>query len=300
MRLFNLGHGLLGALAGSVAGALAWIAAATSLTESTAWVALVVGLLSGVGMAIGSRKRAGPVGGAVAALIAGVACGVGGFARFAQTRPSGAVAVAELTNEQSIDLLSQQVVKSKIERGESVTLDAQGAVPQAIRLEATDRWLKLSEDDRKTFRRAMAAKRSGGSTEVQQGSLAAGFSAPDPNEMLWLGLGLMSAMGLGMIRSKKNTNETVNAQLGLTVTNPQAVGAQSIAIDATASAPARRPVQPAADDAPPDPNEEKPSLPAWMRAAQNETNEDPAEKVRRGLSEKAAKREQGGEQRKAA
>lgn len=202
-------RGLLGALVGGAIGAAIWAGVSYSTGYEVGWIAWAVGVLAGIGMAVGARDEQGFGTGATAAAVAIAAVMVGKYAavHYEVKNVIRTVGPVQVTDEMLQVHLADQLVE-EYERGgkplawpEGKTVgnaEAEADYPKALWGDMLTRWNAMTPEDREQRRRwmdgqAKKAMASMGNEVTSEGFLAS-FSLFDA---LWFLLAVGSAYRIG-------------------------------------------------------------------------------------------------------
>lgn len=161
--------GIIGGIVGGAIGAGAWGLIAYITGYEIGWVAVGVGFITGIGVAIGSKGRAGAMGGILAAIIALVAVAGGKFfavemAAQKYTKSSefkNEIASFEITDDMMVMYVADLVVADKVSRNETInwptgvtadTAEEEEDYPPELWKDAKARWVALDDATKEQYR----------------------------------------------------------------------------------------------------------------------------------------------------
>lgn len=161
--------GIIGGIVGGAIGAGAWGLIAYLTGFEIGWVAVGVGFVTGVGVAIGTKGRGGVMAGIFAAIISLVAVAGGKFfavemAAQKYTKSSefkNEIASIELTEEGMISYVADLVVADKTSRNETInwpagvtadTASEENDYPPELWKDAEARWVALDDATKEQYR----------------------------------------------------------------------------------------------------------------------------------------------------
>ncbi|NUQ52073.1 MAG: hypothetical protein HUU19_05170 [Phycisphaerales bacterium] len=161
--------GIIGGIVGGAIGAGAWGLIAYLTGYEIGWVAVGVGFVTGLGVAIGSKGRGGVMGGILAAIISLVAVAGGKFfavevAAQKYTKSSefkNELASIEITDDMMVMYVADLVVADKTSRNETIswptgvtadTAEEEKDYPPELWKDAKARWVALDDATKEQYR----------------------------------------------------------------------------------------------------------------------------------------------------
>jgi len=161
--------GIIGGIVGGAIGAGAWGLIAYLTGYEIGWIAIGVGFVTGVGVAVGTKGRGGAMGGILAAVISLVAVAGGKFfavemitQKYTSSNEfKNEIASMELTEENMISYVADLIVADKTSRHETISWPA-GMIAEAATEEkdyppelwkdAKARWVALDNATKEQYR----------------------------------------------------------------------------------------------------------------------------------------------------
>lgn len=211
----SLIRGVIAATIGGLIGAAVWAAISYYSNFEIGWIAVGVGFLCGLGMAVGSQGASGHLGGIVAAVIALASIAAGKYATIHFHAEDVIQQVRNQRPEFSLDdariYMCDQLCEEAESQGRTLRWPAgytvenaeeQAHYPPEIWKDMESRWSRMSADERETYRSAMQANLvamlehgidAAGSQAKVEGFLAS-FGLFD---LLWAALAIGAAFKVG-------------------------------------------------------------------------------------------------------
>lgn len=179
-------RGIIGGIFGGLLGAGAWTIA-TALSGTQLGLGLwLVGLLSGVGVALGVRREGSARAGCAAILIALCAVGAGKASGSAWVQSDPAHDSGTLvTDTQALAHLERDLQREWAEQGRVAAIAESRTVPQEVRAEAMRQWAQMTDPQRAQYVAAL--------TEARAPRTASVFSGLSVLDALWFLLALATA-----------------------------------------------------------------------------------------------------------
>ncbi len=205
----SLVKGTIGSVIGGAIGAAIWTGVAYSMNLESGFIAWGVGILAGIGMAVGAGNYASQTTGVVAALVAAVAVlgGKYGAVHYAVGDIMKGVESVAITDEDAQVYMADQLVEEYKAQGkalkwpEGMTAEdasEQAHYPTALWADMSNRWSKMSPSAREEYRAGVQEQFRQMVTLARSEIEKEGFSASfTPFDLLWFGLALATAFKLG-------------------------------------------------------------------------------------------------------
>lgn len=209
---------------GGLVGAAAWAGVAIVTGYEVGWIAWGIGALVGYSVALGNkdRSRSPTAAGVIAVAITALSISAGKYAAIQLTMPSDAELVEMFTQgfaeeEYVISFLADEVVGEYAAAERPVEWPAdvdpaqasgQADYPADVWSEAASRWGAMSESEQASFREEREAESraniEASLPEIRAAISAGGFfSSFTPMDLLFFGLGMVTAWGVGSGRKSQ-------------------------------------------------------------------------------------------------
>ena len=208
-----------GVVAGGI-GAAAWAVIARVTGMEIGWIAWGVGLLVGLGVAIGNKGEGSPAAGAVAAVIAVLAVVAGKYTMVQLVLPDADEIVAQAMydlddDEFVVSYLADEVVAEFEASGKPVnwpedivvaTASAEADYPTDVWAEAVIRWDAMSTDEREGYRAQLKEKIAVNADIFRSSIAAVGFTQTfGLMDVIFFGLAVLTAFRIGRSGSLKES-----------------------------------------------------------------------------------------------
>ncbi|MBX3386294.1 MAG: hypothetical protein KF768_06970 [Phycisphaeraceae bacterium] len=208
-------RGIVGAGIGGIVGAAVWAAISYFTNFEIGWIAVGVGFLCGLGMAVGSQGATGHLGGIVAAVIALASIAAGKYASVHFAAEDILQQVRSKQFDFSLDdariYMCDQLCEEAESQGRTLRWPAgysvenaeeQSHYPPEIWKDMESRWSRMSADDRENYRAATQASLSAMFDESieafgSQAKMEGFFASFDLFDLLWAALAIGAAFKVG-------------------------------------------------------------------------------------------------------
>ncbi len=209
-------QGVLGALAGGIVGAAVWAAISYFTNFEIGWIAWLVGIAVGMGMAWGAGEHRSVATGVIAAVIALASIGAGKYLTVHLMLSQSPVFSGPISDADAQMYLAGEILQEQEAAGTPLTWpagqDADGAekvedYPKPVADETKARWNAMPQPERDAYKQMILAQIQS-AVGGNQGALTWNvFKATlGPFDALWAFLALSSAFKIGGASSAKPTS----------------------------------------------------------------------------------------------
>jgi hypothetical protein len=208
----DLIKGAVGGVVGGIIGAVVWALIAYNAHVEISWVAVGIGALAGLGVAIGMGGKGGIAGGGLAVLIALASIGAGKYATV-QLMAKDAfkdfdkIVSAEVTDDEMLEILVANAAEESEKNGRAVaykngknseTAESIADYPDTMVKNSKKYYDGLSADDRAYLKKEEMDSRAAFARDLKATATSEGFEASfSPYDILWAVLAMVAAGRFG-------------------------------------------------------------------------------------------------------